>query len=147
MKRYEITIDGRTFDVQVLGDPNQDRVEVEVDGEVLLVDVRQTVDAAAPVPPPASERPSAAPTARPAPAAAAPTFSGSGTVRAPLPGVIQHVMVKPGQQVQPGETLLVIEAMKMKNAIRATRGGVIEGVFAVEGKQVAHGDELLRYQS
>ncbi|MBN1661138.1 MAG: biotin/lipoyl-binding protein [Anaerolineae bacterium] len=148
MKHYEITIDGRTFQVEVLGDPTQDQVEVEVDGEVLVVDVRRAVDSAAPIPlPPVAQRSSpqpARPASPPAPAQASP---GSATVRAPLPGVVQHVVVKAGQQVQPGEMLLVIEAMKMKNAIRATRGGVIEAVQAVEGRQVAHGDELLRYRS
>lgn len=150
MKRYEITIDGRTFDVHVLGDPMMDQVEVEVDGEVLAVQVRRAGDTAA-----VTAESSIAPVPAPQPVAAGPapappplaSPSTGAIVRAPLPGVIKRVSVEPGQQVTPGDTLLVIEAMKMNNAIRATRGGVIEAVQAVEGRQVAHGDELLRYQS
>ena len=153
MKRYQITVDGRTFDVQVLGDPRHDRVEVAVDGEVLAVDVHREQDsAAAALLTPAEPRPAPVPAARPAPLPTAvpaappgPTAPGGKSVRAPLPGVVKRVIVKPGQQVAPGETLLVIEAMKMDNAIRAMRAGVIEAVHVIEGRQVAHGDELLRF--
>jgi biotin carboxyl carrier protein len=51
--------------------------------------------------------------------------------------------VRPGQEVAPGDRLLVIEAMKMDNVIRAPRRGTIDTLHVAEGQHVAHGDPLL----
>jgi biotin carboxyl carrier protein len=64
-----------------------------------------------------------------------------------LPGVVKAVKVQVGQEVAPGDPLLVIEAMKMDNVIRAVRSGAIAAVHAVEGHQVAHGEPLLEYEA
>ena len=53
--------------------------------------------------------------------------------------------MRPGQQVSPGDELLVIEAMKMDNIIRASRDGTVETIYANEGHQVAYGERLLEY--
>jgi biotin carboxyl carrier protein len=142
MKRYQITVDGRTFDVRLLSDPLQDQVEVEVNGEAFTVQVRAlpleagTTEA---VQPPST--PATAPTTE----VRTTTPSGNSVV-APLPGVIKSIAVRPGQQVSVSDELLVIEAMKMDNVIRATRDGIIETVYAAEGRQVAHGELLLEYR-
>lgn len=138
MKRYQIDVNGRIFDVQVLSDPRQEQVQVEVDGVPLIVEVKTpslreetiVVEAA-----PAGK------TATSLPAGA----TASNIVAAPLPGVIKSIAVQPGQQVGPGDELLVIEAMKMDNVIRATREGVIDVVHVAEGYRVAHGDPMLEY--
>ncbi|HIQ01585.1 MAG TPA: acetyl-CoA carboxylase biotin carboxyl carrier protein subunit, partial [Anaerolineales bacterium] len=78
----------------------------------------------------------------PAPGAAAPP---TGTVIAPLPGVIKSIAVRPGQRVKFDDELLVIEAMKMDNIIRAQRAGTIETIHVTEGRQVAYGDPLLEF--
>jgi biotin carboxyl carrier protein len=70
---------------------------------------------------------------------------GSG-VAAPLPGVIKSIAVAPGEEVSPGQELLIIEAMKMDNVIRAGRQGVIEVVHVAEGHRVAHGQLMLEYR-
>jgi biotin carboxyl carrier protein len=155
MRRYRITLDGRTFDVALLSDPQQAQVEVEVDGESFLVQVEavQAVGAVRELPaatPPADvgavreppKPPQTAPGAPPSP----PGHGPAGNVlAAPLPGVIKSVAVRPGQQVSVGETLLVIEAMKMDNVIRARRGGVVEVIHVAEGQRVAFGDALLDF--
>ena len=63
--------------------------------------------------------------------------SGDGRVKAPIPGLITRVLVQPGDQVEAGQPLLVLEAMKMENEIRAPRGGSVSRVDVVEGQGVA----------
>ncbi len=68
-------------------------------------------------------------------------------VTAPIPGVIISVVVKPGDQVNPGQALCVLEAMKMKNTIRAARTGKIAKVNIQVGQAVQHQDVLLEYET
>ena len=148
MKRYQITLNGHTFDVCLLSDPLQDQVQVEVDGDVFTVDVKalesseETVAAApmpasAPHPTPVSRPPTEAGERRPI------VSPSRATVMAPLPGVIKSIAVQTGQQVGIGDELLVIEAMKMDNIIRATCQGVVGNIYVAEGHRVAHGEPML----
>ncbi|AOS97527.1 Methylmalonyl-CoA carboxyltransferase 5S subunit [Microbulbifer aggregans] len=82
---------------------------------------------------------SAAPAAGAAPAAA----SGGEPVSAPLAGNIFKVLVKPGDQVAEGQTIVVLEAMKMETAVSAPRAGSVTTVSVKEGDSVAVGDALL----
>ena len=68
---------------------------------------------------------------------------GDGRVKAPIPGSIARVLVEPGAQVQAGQPLLVLEAMKMDNPINAPRAGTVERVNVVVGQSVALGVVLL----
>src|SRR5690606_10491407 len=76
--------------------------------------------------------------------------AGSGSeeaeasMRAPMPGLVKLVHVRPGQKVSKGQPLLVLEAMKMEHAIAAPREGAISSIVA-EGAQVAEGTALVRY--
>lgn len=74
-----------------------------------------------------------------------PGVANASLVQAPIPGVIFSVAVHPGDQVNPGEELCVIEAMKMKNVIRATRSGTIAAVQVSPGQAVQHRDVLIEY--
>lgn len=69
--------------------------------------------------------------------------SGGEPVLAPLAGNIFRVMVSPGQQVEEGDTLLVLEAMKMETQISAPHAGIIGAVNVREGDVVTVGDNLL----
>ena len=62
------------------------------------------------------------------------------------PGVILSVAVAAGATVQRGQTLMVLEAMKMKNDLKAQREGTVSQVFVSDGDQVKHGDLLLEFQ-
>lgn len=66
-------------------------------------------------------------------------------VRAPIPGVIIDILVKPDDQVEAGQGLFTIEAMKMRNAIRSPRSGKIKEVFVTVGQTVNHNDRLLEF--
>lgn len=93
---------------------------------------------AAPAPAPKA---APAPTAAPAPApAAAP--AGGETVAAPMPGTILDIRCSVGQQVNAGDVLFILEAMKMENEICAPRAGTIGSICVQKGASVATGAPL-----
>ena len=94
------------------------------------------VAAAAPAAP--APAPAAAPAAPEAPAAPAGT-AGAVVVNAPMPGNILDVKVKPGDSVKAGDTLLILEAMKMENEISAPQDGTIASVDVRKGDVVDSG--------
>jgi biotin carboxyl carrier protein len=65
------------------------------------------------------------------------------TLVAPLPGKITHIAVRPGEQVQAGDTLVVIEAMKMENEFKASVAGTVVEVRVQPGQAVNPGDTLV----
>ena len=69
----------------------------------------------------------------------------SNELTAPLPGVVTTVFVKPGDSIEMGQVVLVIEAMKMKNSIRSTRAGTISEVLVSAGQTVAHKQVLVKF--
>lgn len=138
MKRYQITLDGQDFDVRLLSDPWLEQVQVEVNGQPFVVEVKDVAIAAE------SDDPGSAPAPSTVPATEAAT-PPARTLTAPLPGTIKSIHVRPGQQVSTGDELLIIDAMKMDNSIRASREGVIDTIYVTEGHQVSHGEKLLEY--
>jgi oxaloacetate decarboxylase alpha subunit len=78
-----------------------------------------------------------------APAAAGGIVAGGDPVPAPLAGNIFKVLVAPGQQVNEGDTIIVLEAMKMETNVSAPKSGTIGAVNVKEGDSVAVGDNLL----
>ena len=74
-----------------------------------------------------------------------PGAANENEVRAPMPGTILNVVVKPGANVCRGDPLCALEAMKMKSAIRSPKAGVIASVEVTDGQKVAYGDVLIRY--
>ena len=144
MKRYRITIEDRTFDVEVLDDPRLEQVRVNVDGEAFTVGVETVTETAPAISAPATKVPSE--TGKEPAASAPPSLAPTDRImKSPLPGVIKSIAVRPGQQIAPNDELLVIEAMKMDNVIRAPRQGVIGTIYVAEGRQVAHGEPLLDF--
>ena len=78
-----------------------------------------------------------------APVAAAPVPAGAETVKAPMPGKILSVAVSAGQQVKKGETLLILEAMKMQNEIAAPHDATVTEVRVSANQTVATGDDMV----
>jgi propionyl-CoA carboxylase alpha chain len=58
-------------------------------------------------------------------------------VRCPMPGLVVSISVSEGQEVKAGETLAVVEAMKMENVLRAERDGVVKAIRAKPGDSLA----------
>ena len=110
-------------------------------GDLLVEMVADFVAAKAevtPKPAPAAPAPVAAPA--PAPAAAP---AGAKTVTAPLPGTITKITVKVGDTVNAGDTVLIMEAMKMENNITAEFGGKVKAILVDTGAQVQSGQSLV----
>ncbi len=97
------------------------------------------------VPPPPPKAAAAAPEApKAAPAAAVPATAADGTpLRAPMPGMIVSYEKKVGDAVQKGDTVVILEAMKMENALPAPASGTIKAINFDSGKNVAKNDILL----
>ena len=90
---------------------------------------------------PVGAAPAPAPKAAPAPApAAAP--AGGETVAAPMPGTILDIRCSSGQQVNAGDVLFILEAMKMENEICAPRAGTIGSICVQKGASVVTGAPL-----
>lgn len=71
----------------------------------------------------------------------------ANAIRAPMPGNILDITVKPGDKVSIRQQLCSLEAMKMKNAIHSPQDGVIASVEVTEGQAVAYGDVLFTFAS
>jgi biotin carboxyl carrier protein len=92
-------------------------------------------------------KPEAAPVvAAPVTAAVAQADASNGReICAPMPGSIVSVAVQPGDRVEVGQDVCVLEAMKMNNRIRAPRAGMIAQIHVSVGQQVQHGDALVTF--
>ncbi|HKS11440.1 MAG TPA: acetyl/propionyl/methylcrotonyl-CoA carboxylase subunit alpha [Pseudomonas sp.] len=70
-----------------------------------------------------------------------------GGLSAPMNGCIVRVLVEPGQQVEPGTVLVVLEAMKMEHSIRAASAGAVTALFCREGDMVSEGMALIEIET
>lgn len=93
---------------------------------------------------PAAPRPAKPqPAAKPKPVAKAAPAAGGGAIVAPMPGTVLRVAVSAGDNVVKGQTLLVLEAMKMENEIMAPADGAVLEVNVNQGVSVNAGDILV----
>jgi len=150
--KLRVQINNETYLFEV-GDLTKRPILAVVDGETFEIypEELETISVAAPA---LVETRSSAPAERPAPKPApvplhtppaASPQAGSGTLTAPIPGVILSVAVKVGDVVNLNQEICVLEAMKMKNTIRTTRAGTISAVHVSNGDTVSHGQPLVDY--
>jgi biotin carboxyl carrier protein len=71
---------------------------------------------------------------------------GPATLRAPMPGLVVRVLVEPGQEVEAGAGLVVLEAMKMENELKAPAAGIVGAVRAQPGQPVEKGQALVEFR-
>jgi biotin carboxyl carrier protein len=150
MAIYQVNVAGKEYYVEI-EDVNAQPIRAVVNGRVVEVWVKERELTAVAVSP-AQASSTSAPTpvvsaGMPAPAAAQAIATDENEIRAPMPGCIVSVAVKPGDQVEVGQDVCVLEAMKMNNRIRATRAGRIAEVHVQPDQQVQHGDVLVTYAS
>ena len=142
MKEYKYKINGNTYKVAV-GDIDDNIAQVEVNGIPYNVELER---AAAPVTVVNKPRAAAAPrTASGEKVIAKPAAAPAGgfVVKAPLPGVILSISVKVGDTVKAADTVAMLEAMKMENAIRAGRDGKVTAINAQPGNSVLEGAAII----
>ena len=141
MKEFTFKINGAEYKCAV-EEIEAGLTNVTVNGKTYQVETEKPV---APAPKPAA--PKAAPVAAPAPAAepkaAAPVAADGVKVKSPLPGSVIKVVVAEGQAVKKGDTLLVLESMKMENPIMAEQDGTVKQIVVAAGQNVMQDDVLL----
>ena len=140
-KKFSFTIGGQKYDTTVK-EIETNVAEVVVNGTSFIVEFQKKeskkVKAAHVAAPTAA--PSAAPVAAAKPA-------GAATVKSPLPGSIVKVMVKPGDSVKKGDTLLTMESMKMENVVASEYTGTVKNVLVTAGQNVMQDDKLVEIET
>jgi methylmalonyl-CoA carboxyltransferase 1.3S subunit len=122
--KLKITIDGETYEVEVEA----------LEPETATAPLRGYVTEPAPVYVPA------------APPAPTPTANDDKVCRSPISGVVVRVAVQPGQTLQVGDILLVLEAMKMETNITAPSPGKVAAIKVTEGENVQAGQIVAEFE-
>ncbi|MDT8400446.1 MAG: biotin/lipoyl-containing protein [Bacteroidales bacterium] len=135
MKNYKFTISGNTYEVEIL-EIEGDVAKIEVNGTSYLVEIHREVK---PVKTPTLVRPVLR---EPQKHIEKKEGGPKLEIKAPLPGIIMQVMVRPGDKVLKGQKLLMMEAMKMENEIKADNDGEVISVKVSQGQSVLQ-DEVL----
>lgn len=141
MKEYNYKINARSYKV-VIGNIENNVADVEVNGTHYQVEMEEQPKAAPK--PVVTPRPAAAPAAPAAqPARPAAPAAGKSGVKSPLPGVILDIKVKVGDTVSKGQTVIILEAMKMENNINADKDGTVTAINVNKGDSVLEGNDLI----
>jgi len=152
MKKYQYKVQGVDYEVEI-AEVDGNIAKVNVNGIPFEIEMQKPINAAkhpalaatkkspvAAAPVAAAPQPVAKPQPAPAPAAA----PAAGTpVKAPLPGTINAINVKVGDQVNVGDVVVVLEAMKMQNNIEAEQAGTVTSIAVNPGDSVMEGTVML----
>ena len=151
MNKYQYKVKGVDYEVEI-AEVEGNIAKVNVNGIPFEVELQKPINAAkhptmtAPkvqAPQSAAAKPVAPQTATETPATQ-PAAAGAGhAIKAPLPGTITDIRVELGQQVNAGDVVLVLEAMKMQNNIEAEATGKITSILVKPGDTVMEGSVLL----
>ena len=136
MPVYKVRLDGKEYSVTV-SEAADGSATVSVEGQSFEVEPARTKPQA-----PAAAPSSVAPAAPSAPKAA-PAPAGTGTIAAPIPGVVTKLCVAAGDSVEAGQVVLKLEAMKMENDISTPVAGSVKEIKVSEGAEVSDGQVLL----
>ena len=141
MKVFKYKINGSPYRV-VVKDSDSESVELEVNGTPYSVELEQKekksiskIKRQTTVVAPQAMSESPKPVTK--------TSSSAGAVNSPLPGVVLDIKVKVGDTVKKGETIIILEAMKMENNIQSTADGTVAKVSVEKGASVLEGTELI----
>ena len=135
---------------ELLNENELTEIEVEDGNRRIVVKREMTQAVAAPAPVAAAPAPAPAAPAPAAPAAETPPAAHPGALKSPMGGTVYLAaepgakpFVAPGAQVKEGDTLLIIEAMKVMNPITAQRSGKVSQVLVVDGQPVEFDQPLM----
>ena len=141
MKEYKYTINGTKYEVAI-GDIEDCKVTVTVNGEEYKVEWEPEAEPEKKKPvlgkPAAATESSASESS-----ASAANINKNNAIKAPLPGVITDIKVAVGDEVQVGDTVVVLEAMKMANNLQAEKAGKVTAVCVKIGESVMEDDALV----
>ncbi len=137
-KEYKYTINGNKYEVAI-GDIIENEVTVTVNGEEYKVEMEPEAEPEKKV----VVRPAAQASSSIEPTENSSRVNTNNAVKAPLPGVITSINVNVGDEVNVGDTLLVLEAMKMANNIEAEKAGKVTAICVKPGQSVMEDDALV----
>ena len=147
--KYQLKIDDKQFTVDI-GEIQAGCIQVNVNGRPYTVSIEEGLppipeaQPPRPSPPPAAQQTAGIPKALSAAAALKPVcVSGAGTLVAPIPGLILKINVAVGDAVAVGQTVAVMEAMKMENNLTSAISGVVQQIRVQKGAEVATGDVIM----
>ena len=141
MKEYKYTINGTKYEVAV-GDIDENIVTVTVNGEEYKVEMEKQPEPEKKKP--VLGKPATAEAAdNGAPAADKASVNKANAIKAPLPGVITDIQVSVGDEVNVGDTVIVLEAMKMANNLQAEKAGKVTAICVKVGESVMEDDALV----
>jgi biotin carboxyl carrier protein len=149
MNKYQYKVQGVDYEVEI-EEVEGNIAKVNVNGIPFEVELQKPINAAKhPTmarPKVEAPKPIAAAPVAVAPAAAAQPAAPAGAgapVKAPLPGTVTEIKVQQGQQVNVGDVVLVLEAMKMQNNIEAEYAGTVTSITVKAGETVMEGAVLM----
>ena len=148
MPTYRLRVGEQWYTVEV-GDVSHSPVEVNVDEQTFYVEVDAPLAESTQPPTRRGRRPPArvAAPALPRVAGPVPAFDPSDKVlRAPMPGRVIAIRVRPGDRVAAGDEVCVVEAMKMEQSIRAAQDGVIKDIHVQPMDSVGANDALIELE-
>lgn len=133
MKSYQILINGKSFDVDVI--PKKS-------GGLQIANIQPMSQPAAPAKAAPAETKTEPAAAQKATAPAAPAVAGTRVIESPLPGTVLNVNCKVGDVVRADTILFVVEAMKMENEIFAGKAGTVQSVDVTQGQALETGTRM-----
>ncbi len=133
---YNVNVNSQVYSVKIDGS------SAVVNGQSYRVEVGQAGAAAPAATPVTPAAPTTAPAPTPAPTPAAAPKAAGTEITSQLPGLVLRIEKNVGAAVAEGETIMVIESMKMENAIPAPRAGTISAIFVKQGEQIQPGTVL-----
>ena len=140
MKTFKYKIDGKDYQVEI-GEISEDNIaEVKVNDQAFQVELEKPAEPEKKkvvLGKPAEADKDAAETASTQP------VNANNAVKAPLPGTITSIEVEVGQEVSAGDTVVVLEAMKMQNNIEAEKSGKMTAICVKPGQAVLEDDPLV----
>ncbi|MEI6682829.1 MAG: biotin/lipoyl-containing protein [Bacteroidota bacterium] len=143
MKKFNFVINGNSYEVEVLG--FEDNIaKMEVNGTLYDVEVQKELKITKTPTLVRAEPPK--PTRKESKIPRTVTQTTNMAIKAPLPGTIITVLVKPGDKVAMGQKLLTMEAMKMENNVLSEKDGVVRVVLVKPGQTVAQNDVLVEIE-
>jgi biotin carboxyl carrier protein len=80
------------------------------------------------------------------PANVRPPANGDNTIRVPMPGVVVRIEVEVGQEIHAGDTVLILESMKMENNIVAPKDGIIQKILVKDGQDIPEHEAVMEYE-
>ncbi len=128
-QQYHVLYEGKSYTIELLDNDKNKKMKWRINGKVAEVDIKGPYDGLL-----AQMELSASSPAR------------IVEIKAPMPGLLIDIKVKEGEHVKEGDSLLVLEAMKMENIIKAPCGGIVQSILAQKGDIVEKNKVLIKFQ-